>query len=735
MQQEMDEQLNKREASMALPLYETRQGRGRVIYRVFAASVLVSICAIWSYRVIHMPTYGESGRWAWLGLLLAELWFGFYWILTQAPRWKPVFNQNFKDRLSERFESELPAVDVFVCTADANLEPPIMVINTVLSVMAYDYPPQKLTVYLSDDACSQLTFHALLEASQFAKHWLPYCKRFKVEPRSPAAYFRTTPPPASAAVEFLQTKTKYEEMEKRIKSVTERGKVSEEDQARHTGFSQWDLYSSTKDHATVLEVIIDGRNPGAEDCEGHKLPTLVYLAREKRPQYHTNYKAGAINALIRVSSEISNGQIILNVDCDMYSNNSQSVRDALCFFMDEKKGHKIAFVQFPQNFENLSKNDLYGGSLRVISEVEFHGLDGYGGPMYIGTGCFHRRASLCGMVYTESFRNHWENGERLLEKRDIEENKLKALASCTSEIGSLWGKEMGLKYGCPVEDVITGLAIHCRGWKSVYCNPARKAFLGIAPTTLAQTLVQHKRWSEGDFRIFLSKHNPLLCGFGRISLGLQMGYSVYCLWAPNCFATIFYSIVPSLELLKGNALFPQVSNPWIFPFAYVMLASYCYSIGEFIWSGGNLKGWWNEQRIWLYKRSSSYLLAVVDVTMWILGLTGSGFVISAKVSDEEVLKRYHHELMEFGASSLMFAMITVQALVNLFCFSNHLAMHGKKIYELLDLQFFLCGALILLNLPLYNGLFFRRDSGMMPNSLTLNLVFWSLLACGLYRIM
>lgn len=71
---------------------------------------------------------------------------------------------------------------------------------------------------------------------------------------------------------------------------------------------------------------------------------------------------------IRVSSKMSNGQIILNVDCDMYSNNSHSVRDALCFFMDEQSGHEIAFVQFPQNFENLTKNEVYG-SFRVLNAV------------------------------------------------------------------------------------------------------------------------------------------------------------------------------------------------------------------------------------------------------------------------------------------------------------------------------------------------------------------------------
>lgn len=71
---------------------------------------------------------------------------------------------------------------------------------------------------------------------------------------------------------------------------------------------------------------------------------------------------------IRVSSKISNGPIILNVDCDMYSNNSKSIKNALCFFMDEEKGDDIAYVQHPQNFDNITKNDIYG-SFRVIQKV------------------------------------------------------------------------------------------------------------------------------------------------------------------------------------------------------------------------------------------------------------------------------------------------------------------------------------------------------------------------------
>lgn len=53
----------------------------------------------------------------------------------------------------------------------------------------------------------------------------------------------------------------------------------------------------------------------------------------------------------------------------MYSNNSESVRDALCFFLDEEEGHEISFVQFAQSFENLTKNDIYSSNARLIFEV------------------------------------------------------------------------------------------------------------------------------------------------------------------------------------------------------------------------------------------------------------------------------------------------------------------------------------------------------------------------------
>ncbi|KAA8519230.1 hypothetical protein F0562_013486 [Nyssa sinensis] len=746
-----------------LPLFETKAVKGRVLYKLYAVSVFVGICLICVYRVKHLPAPGELGRWAWIGLFMAELWFSFYWIVTQFVRWNPIYRNTFKDRLSQRYKEVLPAVDVFVCTADPVIEPPIMVINTVLSVMAYDYPPEKLSVYLSDDGGSELTFYVLLEASQFSKYWLPFCKKFKVEPRSPEVYFSKAAEPVHDDImsnEWSSVKKLYENMKKRINNATKQGRISDELRQDHNGFCEWDLASTKNDHQTILQILIDGRDLKAVDFEGQPLPTLVYLAREKRPQYHHNFKAGALNALIRVSSRISNAPIILTVDCDMYSNNSESMRDALCFFMDEEKGNEIAYVQFPQTFSNITKNDIYSSSQRVfygvsinnnstcmifnhsvleseelvVMKVELAALDAYGGPCYVGTGCFHRRQSLCGNKYDKECKVEWEtqNYGKVKESVHVLEQTCRVLASCTYEGNTKWGKEMGVLYGYPVEDVITGLSIQCRGWKSIYFRPEKKGFIGVAPSTLLQSLVQHKRWSEGDFQIFLSKYCPLVYGHKKIPLQLQISYCCSLLWAPNCLATLYYVVFPSLSIIRGISLFPKLMSLSVLPFAYVIIAKYGYSLVEFLWCGGTIQGWWNDQRMWVFQRSTSYLFGFSETILKLLGFANSGFVVTAKLADETVSLRHQQEVIEFGAPSPMFKILATLALINLFSFVggiNRVIIDSKtEVLDQLALQILLCGLIVIINLPVYQGLFFRKDKGRMPTSVTYQSVILAIFA-------
>ncbi|KAJ8459461.1 hypothetical protein OPV22_032387 [Ensete ventricosum] len=715
-------------------LFETKRAKGRIWYKLYFCSVLAGLCMIWVYRAIQIP--GGGGRWwAWIGIFGAELWFGFYWILTQAVRWNPTYRYTFKERLSQRHQDKLPNVDIFICTADPSIEPPIMVINTVLSVMAYQYPVEKLSVYLSDDGGSELTFYALLEASRFSKAWLPFCKKFKVEPRSPSAYFEETlvsPREGAEAVDWLATKSLYEEMENRIDVAVKLGRVPADQRKRHKGFSQWNSAITPCDHQAIVEILIDGRDEKSLDDEEFALPTLVYMAREKRPSHHHNFKAGAMNSLLRVSSEISNGAIILNVDCDMYSNNSETVKDALCFLMDEEKGHEFAFVQLPQIFKNITKNDIYGNSLRLMTEVDFHGLDGVGGPLYTGSGCFHRRECLMGKKYDANSNVQLEPSRKILEANtSILEEKAKHLITCRYESNTEWGKEMGLKYGSPVEDVITGLSIQCRGWKSIYFNASRIGFLGVAPVTLAQTLVQHKRWSEGDLQIFFSKYCPFIFGHGKIKLGLKLAYTMYCLWSPCSLPTLYYVVILPLALLHDISLYPNIKSIWFMPFAYVIAATKLYSLSESLWVGYTLKGWWNEQRMWLFKRLASYPFAVVDTFLKLLGINKSAFIVTAKVADKEVSKRYEQEMMEFGAHSLMFTILATIAMLNVICLMSgvkRMVWEGEfGSQDSLLVQLVVCGT-VLINIPIYEAMFLRSGGGRMPNSVTITSIALAILA-------
>ena len=83
----------------------------------------------------------------------------------------------------------MAAVDIFVSTVDPLKEPPLVTANTVLSILAVDYPVDKVSCYVSDDGSAMLTFEALSETSEFARKWVPFCKKYTIEPRAPEWYF------------------------------------------------------------------------------------------------------------------------------------------------------------------------------------------------------------------------------------------------------------------------------------------------------------------------------------------------------------------------------------------------------------------------------------------------------------------------------------------------------------------------------------------------------------------
>ncbi|GMQ05844.1 hypothetical protein CsSME_00050695 [Camellia sinensis var. sinensis] len=161
--------------------------------RVFA---VVYTCAILALLYHHAITAFHSTTLLSFSisipLLISDVILRFMWAAKQSFRMNPVHRQVFRENLEKIMKkNDFQALDIFICTADPYKEPPMSVVNTALSVMAYDYPTEKLSVYVSDDGGSAMTLFAFMEAAKFGSHWLPFCRRNKLVERCPDAYFRS----------------------------------------------------------------------------------------------------------------------------------------------------------------------------------------------------------------------------------------------------------------------------------------------------------------------------------------------------------------------------------------------------------------------------------------------------------------------------------------------------------------------------------------------------------------
>ncbi|XP_028794554.1 cellulose synthase A catalytic subunit 4 [UDP-forming]-like [Neltuma alba] len=368
-------------------------------YRIVIVLRLIILAFFFRFRISN-PVHDAYALW--LISVICEVWFTLSWILDQLPKWFPITRETYLDRLSIRFEHKEPnrlaPVDVFVTTVDPSKESPIATANAVLSILSLDYPVEKVTCYVSDDAASLLLFNTLSETAEFARTWVPFCKKYDIEPRAPEFYF-------SQKVDYFKDKVhpafvkerraikrEYEEFKVKINAlVAEAQKKPEKGWVMQNGMP-WPGVN-TDDHPGICQVSLGG--DGTPDVEGKELPRLVYVSRENRPGYQHHKKSGALNALVRVSAVLTNAPFLLNMDCDHYINNSKAIREAMCFLMDPN-GRRLCFVQFPLSFDSMDSHDRYANHNTLFFNINMKSLDGIQGPEYFGTGCVLNRRALYG---------------------------------------------------------------------------------------------------------------------------------------------------------------------------------------------------------------------------------------------------------------------------------------------------------------------------------------------------
>ncbi|KAH1113209.1 hypothetical protein AAZX31_04G235500 [Glycine max] len=666
---------------------------------------LVAVLSLCYYRITHFFLQPPTAPW--LLMTAAELLLSLLWFFNQAFRWRPVSRSVMTEKLPS--EEKLPGLDIFVCTLDPEKEPTVEVIDTIISAVSMDYPSDKLSVYLSDDGGCDVTLYGIREAAEFAKEWVPFCKKYGVKSRCPKVFFS---PFGDEDQETLRddqfrtqrdlVKAKYEKMQKNIE------KFGSDPKSRRT----------VSDRQPRIEIIND--QPG--------MPLIVYVSRERRPSLPHKFKGGAVNTLLRVSGLISNGPYVLVMDCDMYSNDPTSAKQAMCFFLDPETSKYIAFVQFPQMFHNLSKKDIYDSQARTAFKTMWQGMDGLRGPGLSGSGNYLSRSALLfgspnqkddylqdaqkyfgkSTAYIESLKAI--RGQKSSKKnisRDEMLREAQVVASCSYENNTNWGTEVGFSYGILLESSITGYILHSRGWKSAYLYPKTPCFLGCAPTDIKEGMLQLVKWlSELLLLGVSSKYSPFTYGFSRMSILHTFTYCFITMSSLYAVVFILYGIVPQVCLLKGIPVFPKATDPWFAVFAFVYVSTQIQHLIEVLSGDGSVTMWWDEQRIWILKSVTSIFAIIDGIKKW-LGLSKVKFNLSNKAIDKEKLKKYEQGRFDFQGAAVFMAPLVLLLTANIVSFLVgiwRLFNFNVKDFEEMFGQLFLVTYVMVLSYPLLEAM-------------------------------
>ncbi|KFK28955.1 hypothetical protein AALP_AA7G070400 [Arabis alpina] len=685
-------------------------------YRIYAVVHTCGIIALMYHHGHSLLTRRSSPLITSL-LLLSDVVLAFMWATTTCLRLYPVHRSEYPERYGAKPE-DFPKLDVFICTADPYKEPPLMVANTALSVMAYDYPADKISVYVSDDGGSPLTLFALMEAAKFSKHWLPFCKKNNVQDRSPEVYFSKYSHPKDD--EANNIKMMYEDMKSRVEHVVHSGKVKPEfitcDQFRGV-FDLWTNKFTRHDHPTIIQVL-QNSEVDMDETKKHVMPNLIYLSREKSKGSHHYFKAGALNTLLRVSAVMTNSPVILTLDCDMYSNDPTTPVRVLCYLTDREIKSCLGYVQFPQKFQGISKNDIYASEFKRLFDINMIGFDGLMGPNFVGTGCFFNRRCFYGspsnLISPEinELGPNWivDNPFKAQDVLELAHN----VAGCNYECNTNWGSKIGFKYGSLVEDYYTGYRLHCEGWRSIFCSPKKVAFYGDSPKSLIDVVSQQKRWAIGLLEVSLSRYSPITYGVKSTGLLMGIGYCQYAFWPFWLIPLFIYGFLPQLAIVYGVSVFPKTYDLWFWLYIFLFFGAYAQDLLDFVLEGGSYHGWWNDQRIWMIRGFSSFFYGFIEFTLKSLNLSTHGFNLTSKANDdEEQSKRYEQEIFDFGPSSPMFLPMTMVAIMNLLAVVwglYGLFFRGERFI----LELMLASFATVNSFPIYEAMFLRKDRGKLP---------------------
>ncbi|KAL0414371.1 UNVERIFIED_CONTAM: Cellulose synthase-like protein E6 [Sesamum radiatum] len=291
--------------------------------------------------------------------------------------------------------------------------------------------------------------------------------------------------------------------------------------------------------------------------------------------------------------------------------------------------------------------------------------------------------------------------------------------------------QVGYRYFSVVEDAITSLSLHCKGWISVYTDPASPCFLGTSTTNLNDMLVQQTRWAFGLMQISLSKFNPLIYGTLRMSILESLCYAYNFLECLYVMPVYGLAIIPPICLFYSVPLYPKASDPYFIVFAFIFLSSRLKHVQETISFGDPSRTTLYELRAWMMKSTACYLYGLLNAIFHRIGLHEANFSLTSKVVDEQQETRFRQGIYDFQVSAMLLIPILTLYILNLAAFISRIPSLFQKCDELLA-QTVLAFYVVVVNYHLLEGMFLRKDSGRIALSHTFLSIAISaiILACG-----
>ncbi|KAK6122843.1 hypothetical protein DH2020_043424 [Rehmannia glutinosa] len=603
--------------------------------------------ALGFYLTWRIQNPNQDAMWLWGLSLVCEIWFSFSWLLDILPKFNPIDRAADLVALKDKFEtpsqanpngrSDLPGVDVFITTVDPEKEPPLVTANTILSILAVEYPIEKLSIYISDDGGAILTFESMAEAV-----WVPFCRKHNIEPRNPDSYFsqKMDRTKNKKRPDFVKDrrwiKREYDEFKVRINGLP--------DVIR----KRCDKYN--KDEELKEKKLIRDQNDGVLPpdhkinvtkatwmADGTHWPGMWY---NPTADHSKEDHAGILQIMSKVPDNDpvmggpDEGRLdFTGIDTRLPMFATSHRRYVL---HDGPGSDRVCFIQFPQRFDGIDPSDRYANHNTVFYDGNMRALDGLQGPVYVGTGCMFRRYALYGFhppranEYQGMFgqnkipaKNHQpqsEDMEPLTGHPDL--NLPKKFGNSTMFSDTIAVADF---QGRPLADHFSVKNGRHPGALIIPRPPLDAHTVAEAVAVISCWYEENTEWGDRIGWIYGSAREDVLTGYRMHNRGWR---SVYCITKRDAFRgtapinltdrlhQVLRWAIGSVEIFfsRNNPILASPRLKFLQRLAYLNIAMYPFSSIFLVvkWSGIGLEEWWRNEQFWVIGGTSAHLVAVLQ---------------------------------------------------------------------------------------------------------------------------